>query len=169
MLLGVFYQGCFAVCSIRVDQNLLKNIITRVNILNRLVTSVLRASRCVCCTVLQIPQPKVTVSSDVLKITTSISSHHRPQFWYKERKRIWPIDERPFQQSVSTRSVQKPRNGTLTSYKISLFLLQRKKPSENGELVKETVLSAVEYLFESLGTRQKSCQRLKMSNCSLTQ
>jgi hypothetical protein len=81
---------------------------------------------------------------------------------------VWRKSELSFERSVFTRPVQQSKNVQVRVL-ITHDLLKRKKPFGDGELVKVAMFSAVELLFERIGKRQKSCRRLKMTICPLTQ
>jgi hypothetical protein len=53
-------------------------------------------------------------------------------------------------------------------YKVDHVILKGKKPFEDGELVKEVMMSAIESLFEGSGNKAQILSSI-MSNCQLTQ
>lgn len=75
------------------------------------------------------------------------------------------------QQTVFTRHVEKSEKATIASFKISHMLAKKKKPFQDGELLKEAFLTGADCLFEGFSNKREimsAIQDLQLSNNTVT-
>ncbi|KAG8234407.1 hypothetical protein J437_LFUL012792 [Ladona fulva] len=71
------------------------------------------------------------------------------------------------QQSVFVRPLSKSRNATTASFKIAYLLAKKKKPFQDGELLKEAFLACAESLFRGFSNKREiisAIQELQLSD-----
>ncbi|XP_023232148.1 zinc finger BED domain-containing protein 5-like [Centruroides sculpturatus] len=75
------------------------------------------------------------------------------------------------QQSVFTRPALRSKNATIASLKISHILAKKKKPFQDGELLKEAFLTGADCLFEGFSNKREimsAIQDLQLSDNTVT-
>uniref|UniRef100_A0A8D0B0Q1 SCAN box domain-containing protein n=1 Tax=Salvator merianae TaxID=96440 RepID=A0A8D0B0Q1_SALMN len=120
--------------------------------------------------------------------TVAVSKKHNVQRHYERNHssfaKDYPLDSELRKKKISdmksklpvlpaptTRPVVQSKNNTIASFKIASLLAKRKKPFEDGDLLKEIFLAAADSMFEGFSNKKEivaAIQKLQLSGNTIT-